>query len=158
MAELHNPDRLVLPLPVHPRLAALARKLAGASTFDLCVVTGVRDSKGVAEKWALGRTAPGPHAGELGFPLLGETVTKVRSLEHAPHALRRTPDGLYGTAIDLQFVIKGRLLEGRLLSEVAAYHLLGELAEADGFVWGGRFTNVDQAHFELRNWRDFPLA
>jgi hypothetical protein len=158
MAELFHAERLALPSPVHPRLAALARKLASASPFDLCVVTGVREAAGVAEKWAQGRTAPGPHAGEPGYPPLGLTVTRVSTLEHAPHALRVTPDGVFGTAMDLQFQVKGRLLEGRLLVEQAAYTALGEMAELDGFTWGGRFAAKDLAHYELRNWRTFPLA
>jgi D-alanyl-D-alanine carboxypeptidase len=154
---LLHPERLQLPQPVHARLSTLARKLASISVYDLCVVTGVRDAAEVAQKWAMGRTTRGPHAGEPGYPLLGLTVTNVNEMGHAPHALRMTPEGLYGCAVDLQLVHGGKLLEGRIASESAIYQALGQAAEKDGFTWGGRFTKVDLAHYELPGWRAFPL-
>lgn len=142
---------------VHPELAAFVDLLAEAEQ-DWVVVTGIRTPAQVTVKWAEGRTTPGPHAGEPGYPELGETVTEVRTLQSAPHAIRVTPQGLYGCAVDVQYLLpSGKLSEGGTAAEQAVYLRMGQLAEAHGLRWGGRFKRVDQAHVELVAWRSYPL-
>jgi hypothetical protein len=156
MSELRHVERL---LGVHPKLTAFARLVASQSPVDWCVVTGVRSLAGVLEKYAQGRTTKGPHAGAPGYPPLGLTITNVSTLEGAPHAERLTPEGLYACAVDLQFLTHsgGKLASGDSPAEVATYRWYGALAEAQGLLWGGRFTKVDQAHVELPHWRLYPL-
>ena len=155
MSELRHPERLY---SVHPELCAFFRLMVAQSPHDWCIVTGIRGLAAVQEKFAVGRTVPGPHAGEPGFPPMGQTITNVSSLEHAPHAERMTPAGLYGCAGDAQFFLPdGTLAEGRSQQEQSVYRWYGELAEAQGLVWGGRFSKRDLAHVELRLWRSYPL-
>jgi hypothetical protein len=154
MSELRHPERLY---SVHPELCAFMKLVVATSPYDWCIVTGIRSLAGVQEKYAVGRTTPGPHAGEPGYPPLGQVLTNVSSLEHAPHAERRTPAGVYGCAVDAQFFYEGRLSAGETTAEQSIYRWYGHLAESQGHVWGGRFGNVDQAHVELRLWRSYPL-
>ena len=156
MSELRHAERLA---GVHPSLAAFARLVASRAAVDWCVVTGVRTLPGVLEKYAQGRTTPGPHAGEPGYPPLGLTITNVRTLEGAPHAERMTPEGLYGCAMDMQFFLQGgsRLAGGDAPGEVLVYRWYGAAAETQGLTWGGRFSKVDMAHVELKAWRTYPL-
>lgn len=155
MGKLLRVDRLY---QVHPRLRLFAQQMADSSNQTWLVVTGVRGQHEVDLKYAQGRTAPGPHAGEAGYPPLGETITNVSSMAKAPHAMRVYPNGTWGCAVDLQFFVQGTmsLAEGKEPAEVAVYLELGELAEKAGLVWGGRFTRVDQAHVETPDWRNFP--
>lgn len=145
---------------VHPRLALFAQQLAEQSPRKWGVITGARTQADVDAKYALGRTKRGPHAGEVGHPPLGDIVTHVHSLEQAPHAVRRTPEGSYSCAVDLQFVLPegGGLAEGHIPEEKDVYLEMGLMAEQAGLVWGGRFKSIfDQAHVELPDWRRYPL-
>lgn len=143
---------------VHPTLDGFVRQWVEDSALDWMVVTGARTQAEVDAKWAEGRTKPGPHAGETGYPELGLTVTQVRTLHDAPHAVRVTPEGLYACAVDLQFLASpGKLSEGKTLTDVATYRGYGLAGEKAGFVWGGRFSKVDQAHLELVSWRSYAL-
>ncbi len=154
MSELLHAERLY---SVHPDLRAFARLVAANSSYDWVVVTGIRSLAGVQEKYAIGRTVPGPHAGEPGYRALGLTVTNVSTLDKAPHAERVTPVGLYGCAVDLQFMHAGKLAAGDTHEEQAVYAWYGALAGQLGLTWGGQFTKVDQAHVEVFAWRDYPL-
>lgn len=144
---------------MHPDLVAFAHKMAESSPEDWVVVTGIRTQVEVDAKWAEGRSQPGPHAGESGFARLGQTVTNVRDLQQAPHALRQTPQGPYGCAVDLQFIgEKTSLSPGATPEDRAVYLWMGEFAEKSGFTWGGRFARIfDQAHVELKDWKQYPL-
>lgn len=155
MAMLHHPERLK---DVHPKLVAFLKLAVSRSVLDICVVTGARDAAGVAAKWGEGRTAPGPHAGEPGYPELGQVVTNVQHPNDTAHSLRVTPEGIYATAVDAQFQVGAKLLEGTPGSESELYRWLGELAEAEGLEWGGRFRAVDQAHLQLKEFRQYPPA
>lgn len=157
MGRLLRTDRL---RQVHPELALFALQWAEEHLGTWMVVTGERCLADVLAKYAVGRTTPGPHAGEQGHPTLGETVTNVSTLEKAPHAARVTPSGLYACAVDLQF-FTGRGLElaaGETAEQRTVYLEMGEAAEKAGLVWGGRFKRLfDQAHVELLDWRRYPL-
>jgi hypothetical protein len=155
VSELLRPGLLAV---VHPELAGFARLIAAESPHDWMVVSGERTLEGVLLKYAEGRTRPGPYAGRPGYPPLGLTTTQVRTLEGAPHARRVTPAGLYACAVDMQYLVApGRLASGSTQAEQAVYRWYGERAEGLGLVWGGRFPKVDQAHVQLKDWRDFPL-
>lgn len=157
MGNLLRQDRGVL---VHPRLRLFAVQMASQSPYNWLLVTGVRTQADVEAKYAQGRTAPGPHAGEPGYPPLGETVTNVHTLALAPHALRVTPAGTFGCAIDLQYFLPDglHLAEGKVPEEQLVYRGMGEQAEKAGLAWGGRFIHLfDQAHVELPDWRAYPL-
>lgn len=144
---------------VHPRLVDLARLLASQSAIDLCVVTGGRNAEDARRKWSEGRTTPGPHAGEAGYPELGQTVTNCQTIGQTAHAIRTTPAGDYGCAVDLQYVGRdGKLLDTNTAANRALYESAGLLAEGEGFRWGGRFPKYDAAHYEIPNWRAYPLA
>lgn len=57
----------------------------------------------------------------------------------------------YGLAADCGFVREGRLVISERDSwAMHGYRLYGEVAEAAGMVWGGRWTMMDFGHTELR--------
>jgi peptidoglycan L-alanyl-D-glutamate endopeptidase CwlK len=57
----------------------------------------------------------------------------------------------YGLAADWAFVREGRLvISERDPWAMRGYQLYGEVAEAVGMVWGGRWTTMDFGHTELR--------
>ena len=57
----------------------------------------------------------------------------------------------YGLAADCAFVREGRLVISERDSwAMHGYRLYGEVAEAAGMVWGGRWTMMDFGHTELR--------
>lgn len=57
----------------------------------------------------------------------------------------------YGLAADCAFVREGRLvISERDPWAMRGYQLYGEVAEAAGMVWGGRWTMMDFGHAELR--------
>jgi len=156
MALLRHAERLA---GVHPRLAAFANLAAAQSSVDLCAVTGLRSPVECEAKWAEGRTAPGPHAGQIGYPALGLTVTNCKDASQTAHSLRATPEGDYGCAIDLQFVgTAGALLDLDTPAHCALYESLALLAQEDGLVAGLYFRKVDASHVELASFRDYPLV
>jgi hypothetical protein len=157
VGRLLKPERL---FQVHPELRAFAVDFSQRNDCDWMVVTGARTKAQVAEKYAIGRTVQGAHAGQPGYPPMGQTVTNVASLEHAPHAIRETPAGPYSCAVDMQFLLPdGSLAPGTNQAQQDIYALYGAAAEAAGFVWGGSFRHLfDQAHVELFHWKNFPLV
>lgn len=155
MSNLQDPHHLLD--QVHPDLRRFAFDAANDALLDLFVVTGARTQTDVTRKYAEGRTSPGPHAGEPGYPELGEIVTNAMHLAQTAHSVRLTPEGRFGCAIDLQFISAGKLNDGKSEADQALYRWMGELAESRGFTWGGRFPKVDQAHIELKAWRAYPL-
>lgn len=57
----------------------------------------------------------------------------------------------YGLAADIAFVAKGRIvIDARDPWATRGYRLYGELSEALGLTWGGRWTMRDLGHVELR--------
>lgn len=131
----------------------------GNGPFPITVVPngGLRDDEETqADLYAKGRTLPGPHAGEPGFPAMGLTVTAARSLHETPHGR--------GAAMDIMPAVVNH--DGSavvaVLSDVRDAHILalytdyGLIAEKRGLVWGGRWKRKDYAHVEMTGWRALP--
>lgn len=121
----------------------------------VCPDGGVRDQEDIDHEYAKGRTTPGPNAGLPGFPLLGLTVTKVRTLWEAPHASR----GGHGWAID---IAKDKLTAagwGPDFQDRSAFELIAAAvrrfeSEVPGprLTWGVGWG--DLPHWEVDGWRN----
>lgn len=73
-------------------------------------------------------------------------VTTNGDSEHTPHCR--------GAAYDLVPIVNEKAAWDRL----DLFLKVGEVGEAIGLVWGGRWPKLkDMPHFELPNWRDLPL-
>lgn len=104
--------------------------------------------------WRQGRETPGPHAGEPGYPPLGQIVTNAKTLFDTPHGRGKAADA-YPAILDPTgtFVvgIKSNDKDPQTLLQFAQY---GALAEAHGLEWGGRWAKPDRPHVQCKNWRD----
>jgi peptidoglycan L-alanyl-D-glutamate endopeptidase CwlK len=115
-----------------------------AHEFDLAVVFGLRTPEQQEALYAKGRTIPsgidvGPH-----LPL-GRVVTNAEHAEDTPHGR--------GGAVDLCPVVHG-IWQWEAAEK---FRELGELAEAHGLVWGGRWASLrDMGHIQLPHWHDLP--
>jgi hypothetical protein len=117
---------------------------------------GIRTSVIQQELWAVGRTIPGKHAGEKGYPPLGECVTWAKDAADGPHchagALDCWPAVLRGSIVVAIFNDKDNPAH-RIMFEK-----YGREAEEAGLVWGGRWKRYDAAHVEVPDWRSLPLV
>lgn len=120
---------------VHPRLVEAVQRILDAMHalgLHMLVTDGVRTTEQQMALYAQGRDAPG------------------RIVTHADGVRRKSnhqakEDG-YGHAVDLCFVVDGHpSWDDRL-----PWRLYGEMAKAQGLVWGGEFKSlVDKPHIEL---------
>lgn len=119
---------------VHPRLVALIEQIfeiQQARQTPMFVVKGVRTQSEQQALYALGRTRSGR------IVTMKDGV--VHKSNHQPHA-----DG-YGHAVDCAFV-GGDPFSDRTHN----WEGFGELAEARGLTWGGRWSHPhDAPHIEL---------
>jgi peptidoglycan L-alanyl-D-glutamate endopeptidase CwlK len=148
---LRHRERLV---GTHPKLIAFAEDAAAALDCDLLIVFGCRLEAEQVHLYAEGRTIPGPHAGEKGYPALGATVTNAEHAEQTAHGR--------GGGIDAMPLVDGKLVwdeKDPLWPEVLKrLEQLAELAKPRGIVWGGSWPKLkDLDHFELAAWRALPF-
>jgi peptidoglycan L-alanyl-D-glutamate endopeptidase CwlK len=130
-------DRLQTLTPI---LAILCRRHLDAlavAGIRAAVVQGLRTEEQQAALWAQGRALP------------GRRVTNAQHASDTPHGPGK--DGK-GRAYDIA------LYDGNDLSwadhMLPLYDRAGEIGEALGLVWGGRFKSLpDRPHYELKNWR-----
>ena len=156
---------------LHPGLRGLADAfLARALTCGIPLAITQSDRTDAYQRglFAKGRTLPGPHAGEPGYPTLGITITNAPSAASSAHGR--------GGAFDVAVLIDGCLVGPRpgpgndsydrdlMIDGVLVWPLLVEIAESIGLVAGGRFKPIgpdglgwDLGHFELREWRHLPF-
>jgi peptidoglycan L-alanyl-D-glutamate endopeptidase CwlK len=143
-----------------PDTLALVRKVIEAHAAIGETLVPIQTLRTFAEQDALfakGRTAPGEpcrHAGDnkarqpgmCPVHPLGLTVTAAIG-GHSPHN--------WGCAADFWF-----MREGGLTSSVgpAVWQRMGEIGEAAGMKWGGRFPSRDLDHLELPGWKDVAAS
>ena len=112
---------------LEPTVRAMAIGLiaeAHANGIDLVVTDGFRSNAAQAELYAKGRTKPG-------------AIVTYAKPGHSWHN--------YGRAVDMADYSSGR---PRWPSSLAYWRRVGELGEAAGFRWGGRWKHPDYPHFE----------
>lgn len=119
---------------VHPDLKAKVLRMMNAFAELGCpvmVTDGVRTLKQQQALYAKGRTQPGPR------------VTNADGVRHKSN--HQVKDDGFGHAVDFAFLDAA----GKPTWE-GPWALLGEMAEQQGLVWGGRWTKlVDRPHVEL---------
>lgn len=130
---MHHPLEGTQP-ELQTRVADLIAR-AAAEGIDLCVTDGDRGDVAQLARWRQGRTTPGP------------IVTWARPGQ-SPHK--------YGAAADLAFLVNG----APSWAESHPWLRLGELAEACGLDWGGRWPapKTDRPHVQLPDWRRFMVC
>lgn len=110
-----------------------------------------------AALYAQGRTAPGPHAGEEGFPVLGLTVTAAATLADTPHGRGGAADAYPVILSTTGLKVAALDLDERNPRVRLKFEHYGLLAEEHGLEWGGRWKRKDLPHCQVRSWRDLPL-
>lgn len=139
---------------VDGRLIGLLSAWRDELPFDVCVIEGVRTNARQMQLYEQGRTTPGPRAGEKGLPKLGLTVTNARTVEKSAHG--------HAGAIDAMPLIDGRIIwdEKHRDWPICQVRLetMADCARRLGIVCGADWTSKDLDHFEVKNWRDLPLA
>ena len=141
------------------RLKAL-RAQAETAGLDLIVTCTFRSLDEQARLWRCGRTLQQVQdkAAELAalWPTLGETLLAVDPVHH-PRRLTNFGPGEsahnYGMAVDLMPLIHGAPVRDYKARE---YQLLGELARAHGFEWGGDMRPRHYGHLQIKSfdWKD----
>lgn len=102
--------------------------------WNVLIVSGRRTDAQQAVLYAEGRTAP------------GRICTRAEQACDTAHGR--------GAAVDLAPVVDG-IPDWK---DASKYQELADIAEANGFTWGGRWPGLrDMDHFELSNWRDLPV-
>lgn len=113
---------------LHERMKPKARDLvrrAAAEGIEIRITSGTRTYDEQDELYAQGRTKP------------GKIVTKARAGQSNHN---------FGIAIDVTI-----FKDGQPVWESPRYKRVGEIGEAIGFEWGGRWATIkDEPHFELR--------
>lgn len=112
---------------VHPTLVAAVTSIL--NKLPMFVVMGVRTVAQQQALYAQGRTAP------------GSIVTYKDGVTHKSNHQPRA-DGL-GGAVDLAFI------GGDPFNAKHPWGTYGDLVEAAGLVWGGRWKMADRPHAEL---------
>lgn len=82
------------------------------------------------------------------------------------NALPRDAPHCRGAAVDVLLREHGKVLTcardlppAELARQIREYAKLGELYEAQGLEWGGRWEKLrDFAHGQLREWREYPIV
>jgi peptidoglycan L-alanyl-D-glutamate endopeptidase CwlK len=124
---------------LHPdliaKLEAVFAKMAELG-HPMRIMEGVRTSERQQQLYAQGRTMPGP---------IVTNCDGIRKLSN--HQVK--PDG-YGHAADCAFVNDPRTPKDETWDASQPWQTYGELAEAKGLRWGGRFKTLrDMPHVEL---------
>mgnify|MGYP001611986769 CR=1 FL=1 len=156
---------------LHPGLRGLADAFLARSLtcgIPLAITQSDRSDAFQRGLFAKGRTLPGPHAGEPGYPTLGITITNAPSAASSAHGR--------GGAFDVAVLIDGRLVGPRpgpgndsydrdlKIDGRSVWMTLKEIAGSIGLVAGATFPPIeadglgwDLGHFELREWRHLPF-
>lgn len=112
---------------LEPHVRPLARQLVEAALGEdilLVITEGRRTLERQQKLYAQGRTAPGP------------IVTWTMKSRH-----------LTGEAVDVGVLVDGVLVWP---DDDALWERIGQLGEAAGLRWGGRWKKPDRPHFESR--------
>lgn len=125
---------------LHPDLIAKLETVFAAMAaigHPMRLMEGVRSSERQQQLYAQGRTMP------------GRIVTNCDGIRK-PSKHQVKADG-YGHAADCAFVDDPRTPRNETWDESKPWQTYGALAEAQGLIWGGRFTTLhDLPHVELR--------
>lgn len=138
---MRTPSNVALIAQLHPTIQLAAADLlyrAEQEGIHLIITQGYRSSKDQADLWNKGRVTVGAHA-RPGRPL-GDIVTKA-------------PPGFSWHEYRLAFDVAPADKEGNphWPEDAALWLRIGELGEAVGLEWGGRWqTIVDRPHFQHR--------
>jgi hypothetical protein len=104
--------------------------------------------------YAKGRTAPGPHAGENGFPELGLTVTNAKTLADTPHGRGAAADAYPAIVVKNKVIaIRDNIHDSQTLELFREY---GRLAKNAGLEHGGDWPQADWPHVQIHSWRSLP--
>ncbi len=106
VSRVHNLYRLMVP-GIDQRIQDFFYFWAKHGPFPITIpeTGGLRtDEAGQEELWNQGRTAPGPRAGDTGFPVLGLTVTAAKTLAQTPHGRGGAGDA------EVAVVMNGRVI------------------------------------------------
>lgn len=154
---VYHLHRLMGPV-VDSRLQDFFYYWAKSGPFPLVIppTGGIRTDEAVqARLYAQGRTAPGPHAGEEGYPALGLTVTAARTLADTPHGRGGAADAEIAVVKDGRVI--ATLTDTRQPKIRLQYEHYGLLAEEHGLEWGGRWKSKDMAHVQCPDWKSLPI-
>ncbi len=157
VSRVHNLYRLMVP-GIDQRIQDFFYFWAKHGPFPITIpeTGGLRtDEAGQEELWNQGRTAPGPRAGDTGFPVLGLTVTAAKTLAQTPHGRGGAGDA------EVAVVMNGRVIatltDTRQPKIRLQYEHYGLLAEEHGLEWGGRWKSKDMAHVQVPDWKHLPM-
>lgn len=143
---------------VLPQLCALMDVWCSELPYDITIPPsgGVRTNEEQAKLYALGRTVPGPHAGEPGHLTMGDCVTKAQTVNDSAHGHRAAIDAM--PLLDDGHLSLDRH-DPRWPETFARLLQMAHLAIEMGFEWGGDWPGFkDWDHFELPNWRSYPTG
>lgn len=147
--KIHHRERAA---GVHTLLLAFLDWWEVNGPFELTVVAlgGVRSQRVVMELYEQGRTQPGPPCRCERRPChkhpLGLTVSSAVDVEETAHGR--------AAALDVAPWINGQVP----WDDWSRFETLGELGEAHGLEWGGRWTGrKDGPHLQVPNWRALPF-
>jgi peptidoglycan L-alanyl-D-glutamate endopeptidase CwlK len=115
---------------LHPRVAALARQLIGqcaAENIDLLVTCTWRDHAAQDVLYAQGRTRP------------GKIVTHAQGGQSLHN---------WRVAFDVVPLRGGEPVWGTQGADAGLWRRVGEIGEAIGLEWGGRWKFLDMPHFQ----------
>ena len=107
------------------------------------------------EYYAKGRTTPGPHAGEPGYPELGLTVTGAKTLKDTPHGRGGAVDS-YPAIISSDYKVTAILNNEKDPKTLEMFARYGSLAKTYGLEWGGVWK--DYPHVQCPNWREISFT
>ncbi len=110
-----------------------------------------------AALFAKGRTAPGPHAGDSGYPSMGLTVTNAKTLSDTPHGRKAAADAYPAVLNNARDKVIAIYNDDRDPKVHLKFHAYGLIAEDHGLVWGGRWRRKDLPHLEVPDWRKLPI-
>ncbi len=155
----HIQDRIYVP-GMDPRIVAFFTWWDEFGPFAITIPPdgGLRkDDAGQAALFAKGRTAPGPHAGDSGYPPLGLTVTNARTLKDTPHGRGCAGDAYPAILNGARDTVIAIYADDRDPKVDLLFHAYGIIAEDNGLTWGGRWRRKDKPHVEVPDWRKLPL-
>jgi hypothetical protein len=144
-------------------LQPLARELLRRARLEgldpvIPATGGARSAADQMRHWSQGRHHDATGRWAYDDPEHHRGVVTNALPERSPHCHR--------AAVDVELLERGRVLTlgpelapAERARQLALYSRLGQIGEELGLVWGGRFTSIhDFDHFELKVWRDLPLA
>lgn len=155
----HLVDRIIRP-GLDPRLVDFFLWWEERGPFPITIPPdgGWRtDEAKQAALYAQGRTSPGPHAGDTGYPPLGLTVTAARTLAETAHGRKAAADSYPAVLSADGKRVASILVDDRAPKVRLKFHQYGILAEEHGLVWGGRWKRRDCPHVECPQWKSLPI-